>query len=233
MRRPVTVAVLAALLRSTDPAATSYVEGTLPLRLAFDCGGSDGEPRRSTVAGGSSVRLRIFNDAPVELAILRRAMERVDHVYSQILIRTRWTTTDPVTDDGMPLFDIVITNNAVPQIRTPPGSPSVSPILGESYFTAHRAYVYYGRIEAVAFAGRAFTGDVLADVISHELGHLLLRATSHSQVGIMRLDILVRRGRPRTFDSREGNVIRQRVFGGGIGRRVMNLQPCGITVSRK
>ena len=234
MRRPVTVAALATLLQSfTCVAATSYAGDAPPLRaIPFDCGGSDGEPRRATVAGGSSVRLRVFNDAQAKAGILTLATNRVDDVYSQIRIRMRWTTAEPVTDDGMPLFDIVITNNAVPQAGTRPDRPSVNPILGRAYPTAHRAYAYYGRIEDAAFAGRSFTAEVLADVISHELGHLLL-ADAHSQVGIMRFDMLVKPGRRSRFDSREGNVIRQRVFAGGIGRRVINLEPCGSPLSRK
>jgi len=178
------------------------------------------------------VRLRVFNDAQVKAGILTWAMNRVDDVYSQIRIRTRWTAADPVTDDGMPLFDIAITNNDVPQSGTRPDRPSVNPSLGQAYSTAHRAYAYYGRIEDAAFAGRSFTADVLADVISHELGHLLL-ADSHSPVGIMRFDMLVKPGRRSRFDSREGNAIRQRVFAGGIGRRVINLEPCGSPLTRK
>ena len=84
----------------------------------FQCGGVDGEPFRDTVAGGSSVRLRIFNDAPVDSDTLDRALKRVTATYAQIRVRLRWTTTDPFTHDGMPLFDIVITNSAPVQAET-------------------------------------------------------------------------------------------------------------------
>ena len=78
----------------------------------FQCGGVDGEPFRDTISGGSSFRLRIFNDAPVDSDTLDRALKRVTAIYAQIRVRLRWTTTDPFTHDGMPLFDIVITNSA-------------------------------------------------------------------------------------------------------------------------
>ena len=41
-----------------------------------------------------------------------RALKRVAAIYAQIRVRLRWTTTNPFTDDGKPLFDIVITNSA-------------------------------------------------------------------------------------------------------------------------
>ena len=56
-------------------------------RAVFQCGGLDGEPFRDTVAGGSSVRLRIFNEAPVDSDTLDRALKRVTAIYAQIRVR--------------------------------------------------------------------------------------------------------------------------------------------------
>jgi len=90
------------------PTLTSQNAQSAP-NAVFQCGGIDGEPFRDTVAGGSSLRLRIFNAAPVDSDTLDRALKRVTAIYAQIRVRLRWTTTDPFTHDGMPLFDIVLT----------------------------------------------------------------------------------------------------------------------------
>ena len=109
----------------------------------FQCGGVDGEPFRDTLAGGSSVRLRIFNDARVDSDTLDRAMKRLTAIYAQIRVRLRWTTTDPLTDDGMPLFDIVITNSAPVQLETTNSSArAVDGVAGSAFISAHRAYAF-------------------------------------------------------------------------------------------
>ena len=215
------------------PTPTSQNAQSSP-NAVFQCGGVDGEPFRGTVAGGSSVRLRIFNDAPVDSDTLDRAMKRVTAIYAQIRVRLRWTTTDPFTDDGMPLFDIVITNSAPVQAETTNSTArAVDGVAGSASISAHRAYAFYGRIRNAAVAYRLFKRNVLADVVAHELGHLLLAPTAHSLWGVMRFDLPNRNEVPRTFSPEQANRIRERVFAGGIGRQVRNAQPCGITITRR
>ena len=194
----------------------------------FQCGGVDGEPFRDTVSGGSSVRLRIFNDAPVDSDTLDRALKRVTAIYAQIRVRLRWTTTDPLTHDGMPLFDIVLTNSAPVQAETTHSiARAVDGVAGSASISTHRAHAFYGRIRNAAVAHKLFKQNVLADVVAHELGHLLLAPTAHSLWGVMRFDLPHRNEVPRTFSREQGDRIRDRVFAGGIGRQVRHAQSCG------
>jgi hypothetical protein len=190
------------------------------------CGGFEGEARRDTTAGGSSIRLRIYNDAGVEINTLTAAMKRVDFVYSNIRIRTRWIMMEPMTDDGMPLFDLVIARSHDPASKRSDVA-LVDGLIGEASVDGHRAYAFYDRVTSAAAAHKSFRALLLADVIAHEIGHLLLGVDSHATSGVMRADILKNVGLPRIFSSAEGNVIRGRVLQGDIGRPVVNVKPCG------
>jgi hypothetical protein len=191
----------------------------------FACGGFEGEPRRDTAAGGSSIRLRIHNDADVETKTLTAAMQRVDFVYANIRIRTRWIMMEPMTDDGMPLFDLVIARRHDPASKRSDVALADG-LIGDAFVDAHRAYAFYDRVTSAASAYKSFSASLLADVIAHEIGHLLLGVHSHAKWGVMRADIL-KTGLPRIFSSEEGNVIRRRVLQGHIGRPVVDVKPCG------
>jgi hypothetical protein len=191
------------------------------------CGGFEGEPRRDTVAGGASIRLRIHNNAAVETATLTAATKRVDFVYSNIRIRTRWTMMEPVTDDGMPLFDLVIARSHDPASK-PSDVARADGLIGKAAVDGHRAYAFFDRVTSAAAAYKSFQADLLADVIAHEIGHLVLGVHHrHALSGVMRADILRKAGLPRHFSSAEGHAIRRRVLQGHIGRPVVNVQPCG------
>ena len=126
-------------------------------RRFFAVSAVDGEPFRDTVAGGSSVRLRIFNDAAVDSDTLDRALKRVTAIYAQIRVRLRWTTTHSFTDDGKPLFDIVITNSAPVHAETTNSiTRAVYGCRGSASISAHRAHAFYGRIRNAAVAYRLF-----------------------------------------------------------------------------
>jgi hypothetical protein len=49
-----------------------------------------------------------------------------------------------------------------------------------------QALVSYGRVEFLAFQWDIDRARILGAAAAHEIGHLLLRQTSHSRVGIMR-----------------------------------------------
>jgi hypothetical protein len=51
-----------------------------------------------------------------------------------------------------------------------------------------QALVSYGRVEFLAFQWDIDRGRILGAAAAHEIGHLLLRQTSHSNVGIMRAE---------------------------------------------
>jgi hypothetical protein len=51
-----------------------------------------------------------------------------------------------------------------------------------------QALVSHGRVEFLAFQWDIDSGLVLGAAVAHEIGHLLLRQTTHSRVGIMRSD---------------------------------------------
>lgn len=51
----------------------------------------------------------------------------------------------------------------------------------------HYAYVFYDRVQHTAALAGISTTELLGSVIAHELGHVLMRSTTHSRSGIMRV----------------------------------------------
>jgi hypothetical protein len=63
-----------------------------------------------------------------------------------------------------------------------------------------------------------FFATVLGNVIAHEVGHLLLRATSHSRIGIMRAHMDVQPAiHLQSFDKTQARVIRTALMGPTAG----------------
>jgi hypothetical protein len=71
--------------------------------------------------------------------------------------------------------------------------PSASPVsedtFGQAFLNAESegsyAYVYIAAVQASRAARALREGDLLGDVVAHEVGHLLLGANSHGRSGIM------------------------------------------------
>jgi hypothetical protein len=61
--------------------------------------------------------------------------------------------------------------------------------LGTATPAARTASIGYRGVEAMARGADATPGVLLGHVMAHELGHLLLRAMSHSAAGLMRADM--------------------------------------------
>jgi hypothetical protein len=58
-------------------------------------------------------------------------------------------------------------------------------VLGQAARTPGRAYIFTPRVEDLARRYEREMAGVLARIIAHEIGHLLLPANSHSTKGIM------------------------------------------------
>ena len=96
-------------------------------------------------------------------------------------IQTEWTVgreSDQRALDAR--FTVIVMAEAPARLHSWRGAD----VLGQAVPSLGRAYVYFDRISRRVSTHRTI-GDILGDVIAHELGHLLLDG-GHAPAGIMR-----------------------------------------------
>jgi hypothetical protein len=109
----------------------------------------------------------------------------VSKVYARIGVRVVWTTS---TERELELVgayaDLVVLSAAMVDRQQ-----AVPNAFGVASHVTRRAYIYYDRIQAHAMRTNGDPSRVLALVVAHELGHVLLPEYSHVKDGLMRPDI--------------------------------------------
>jgi hypothetical protein len=168
-----------------------------------------------------SLTIKVYNQAHVEDAVLRKAKKEAGRIFGELGISTEWLDC-PLTSDQLPNSPVCQQIGfAVLSLRI---FPRLEPIRGGFRKTnmgvalveeQGRVYasVFYQRVVEVVESGRVSTGKVLGHAIAHGIGHLLLGSNSHSMAGLMKarwnegdlklLDI----GRLH-FSPKEGSVMR-------------------------
>jgi hypothetical protein len=147
-------------------------------------------------------QIRVFNLAHVPKSALLRAEAEVTRVFAAADIDVHWTEGAP--DDSTSLITDFSANNFSPtggcqvaghshelRLRLTPRAPhGVMPgMLGFSLPCAKfgiDSTVFIDHCERVTYQTPIPFGIVLAYAMAHELGHVLLRSTEHSQTGLMR-----------------------------------------------
>jgi hypothetical protein len=120
------------------------------------------------------VNLQLRNEAPVPAHVLEQAQAEVARIFADAGLAVRWTATEP-------RFTVAI----VPQVLG--YGSALSPVMGVALRTANRttAQVFFRQVQDFARAYDVDLGTILAHVIAHELGHLLLPTQAHSPTGLM------------------------------------------------
>lgn len=144
--------------------------------------GSEGE-------GELGITVRVYDYAHVGRGTLIAAEKQADFIFGKVGLTMRWcnlTTDSPqsLVDSscglpaGSPRLDVRI----VSRIKAGPGATADSTM---GFAWGNSATVSYHWSKAADPKGNAMSGDILACVIAHEIGHLLLGPNSHSPTGIM------------------------------------------------
>jgi hypothetical protein len=137
------------------------------------------------------VQLRVLDQAQVPAVVMRSSRAKVDEILRRANVKTTWIEC-PLTD-----LDIAARARCNQPIagadfwvhlvkRKLPGANRHS--LGQTMFAASgdaAIYVYYPDLTVFAAAEKCDPAIVLATVLTHEIGHVLLRNQSHSRRGIM------------------------------------------------
>jgi hypothetical protein len=128
-----------------------------------------------------AIQLQLINDANVPADVLAAARHEVAAIYARAGIAVVWH--DATTDAPPALrFTVKIVPHSLGYGDAKPHVMGVA--LRETRGTI--VYVFSGRVEYFARVERVSNGTMLAHVIAHEIGHLLLPKGWHSQRGLMR-----------------------------------------------
>ena len=165
------------------------------LMLTVECSRLHGTASVQDTEPTLKMKLYIYNYAHVQNPTLARAQRELIEMFGAMLVSTDWVDSstgpeNPQTDSVYSLMIFILgpSGEAVARHGTALGFSAPNREGGRGF----AAYVIYPRIEnfvrthdsANQRSGRL--GQVLAHVIAHEIGHVLLSTSSHSPAGIMR-----------------------------------------------
>jgi hypothetical protein len=131
-----------------------------------------------------TVQLLIVNDANVPADVLSAAKHEAVDIFARAGIAIVWHDEAPDAPAAY-RFAVKIVPNALSHLNAKPH------VMGAALRDTHGAigtivYAFFGRIHDFARVKRVSGGTMLAHVIAHEVGHLLLPKGSHSERGLMR-----------------------------------------------
>jgi hypothetical protein len=176
--------------------------------------------------GRGAMFVRVQNLSEVDAATLVQALEIASSVFVKAGVDVRGTTTEPPIAEDFQVFDLIIAEHAVETPRRRQLTALPFDVLGEANLPAHRAYAYYNRIRhSASWLKKGFATLILAEVIAHEVGHLLLPDSHHAAKGIMRRSVALRAHPVETFGGREIRLINDRLQQRLVGRRAIQANP--------
>jgi len=122
-----------------------------------------------------TVRLQLRNGAKVPDDVLVEARDEVARIFARAGFDVQWV-------DASPRITVKIVAHVLGYAR------AASPVMGVAQRTADGpiAHVFFRRVEDFARIHRADLSTMLAHVMAHEVGHLLMPTMSHSPTGLMR-----------------------------------------------
>jgi hypothetical protein len=121
-----------------------------------------------------TIDLEMRNDAQVPAHVLEKSRDEVARIFADAGLAVRWTETAPR-----------VTVHIVAQILG--YARAASPVMGVALRKASgsTAQVFFKQVQQFAHAYRIDLSTMLAYVIAHEIGHLLLPGNAHSPTGVM------------------------------------------------
>jgi len=138
-----------------------------------------------------AIRLQMDDDADVPVAILKKSQDEVARVFAAVGVGVEWTETAPT-------ITVRIVTSALAH------AGRYSSVMGVALRrpSGATAQIFLKQVQDFA---RTYDGDVsilLAYVIAHEIGHLLLPRMPHSPTGLMKGDW----GRPLVREAAAGSL---------------------------
>lgn len=197
-------------MAKTGRKATAALVACMALGLAGQASGND--TIEKTEQTKPTIVLHVTNDAALSPEVINAAKARVAAVYAVIGVRTVWD------DRGMAVSrlqngELHVNVLVLPRdMKQSSGKGTKAHVLGQAHLPSGRAYIFCDRIAEMAGLPASFP-TALADVIAHEVGHLVLQEGGHSPSGIMRASLHGRFVHVQSFNRTEERTIRAALMG--------------------
>jgi hypothetical protein len=154
----------------------------------------------------SRVAIRLYNYAEVPVGTLKGATKDASNIFLTAGSNLSWFDC-PISDEDTGKFQACaqVRDPAVLVLRILPASMDPGPAKAPGVFGISSdisAHIFYPRVQDFARNHQLALRNVLAAVMAHELGHLLLGDGSHSFHGIMRDT-----WRPEDFQPARGSLL--------------------------
>jgi hypothetical protein len=135
------------------------------------------------------VPVQLHDFAALPEKVLRDSQTKITSIFSAAGITIVWVDPSQLSHSDRPknLLTIDIMPEAVARRMSPHGEPLGFTPVGAT--PGYRAYVFAFRIDEQARRCAQDKDTVLAAVMAHEMGHLLLPGVAHSARGIMRAQL--------------------------------------------
>ncbi len=121
-----------------------------------------------------TISLQMTNEARVPAHVLEQSQNEVTRIFLRAGLIVRWTDTGS-------RFTVQI----VPQVLGYGRAGSTVMGVALRRGNSAKAQIFFKQVQDFARLHRIDTASVLACVIAHEIGHLLLPGTTHSPTGLM------------------------------------------------
>jgi hypothetical protein len=138
--------------------------------------------------------LLVYNYAAISADAMSQTRENVSRIYRGIGIEIEWfdllnASRGTVSSTPIPLQPCA-SHIVIRLIGVSEGPRTPEPVLGTAVAAENGGMlsVFYSPVLRVALRSRQTLADILGLVIAHEIGHLLLPAPAHSNLGIMRAE---------------------------------------------
>jgi hypothetical protein len=132
---------------------------------------------------GRTVVLHLDSRVSFPANVLDEAQKMTVAVYERIGVRIVWTDglARPAAPDGAEHLDVIVLTKAYADSLNPDRHA-----LGQGGREAKRAYIFFTRVASHARNTNSDLARVLALVVAHEVGHMLLPEHNHAAAGLMR-----------------------------------------------
>ncbi len=139
----------------------------------------------------------VFNFAGLSNEMLARSMRETARIFEQGGVEMSWIHCPPYSSEGpaqpspcqfgrdVPRFQLRLLSASADKILIPDPERHGFALFTDGGEPSSTVYVFAHRAEAFTEGKEAFYSRMLACLVSHELGHLLLASRRHSIAGLM------------------------------------------------
>ncbi|MGE3509650.1 MAG: hypothetical protein AB7N65_12290 [Vicinamibacterales bacterium] len=159
-----------------------------------------------------ALAIEVKDLARVPEGVMRDTKAEVERTFHAVGVRIVWADPGSALRDAPAPVKLFVVGSTRRLAQADDGPRAA--MLGVAPESGQWVQVFYGRVVAAVAARQVSIGVVLAHVVAHELGHVLLPPDSHSAVGVMREAVGLSHPTFRRFTDDQGRLIRAALASG-------------------